>query len=102
MSFTTDCAVCSGEHRAEGDRWLSPEARLLADSPTGPEDVVYDGCGHRIVLPQDVAPDDPLPLILIGAGKTLILRNVRLVHAASLPACLQLAPGECRALDLHP
>ena len=83
----------AGEHKAEGDVWLSPEARLLADSATGPEDVVYDGCGHRIVLPQDVTVTDPLPLILVGMGKTLVLRNVRIVHAASLPACLQLAPG---------
>ena len=90
----------AGEHKAEGDLWLSPEARLLADAPTGSEDVVYDGCGHRIVLPREVGPDDPLPLILVGAGKTLLLRNVRVVHAASLPACLQLAPGTL-ALPSH-
>lgn len=86
--------IDAGEHRAEGDVWLSPESRLLADVSSSPEDLVYDGCGHRIVLPQDVAMDDPLPLLLVGVGKTLILRNVRIVHASSLPACLQLAPGE--------
>lgn len=37
--------------------------------------------------------DEPLPLILIGPGRTLRLRNVRLVNAASLAVCLQLAPG---------
>ena len=82
--------------------WLSPEARLLADASAGAEDVVYDGCGHRIVLPRDVGPDDPLPLIVVGAGKTLLLRNVRLVHASSLPACLQLAPGMCCAHHCPP
>ena len=38
--------------------------------------------------------DEPLPLILIGPGRTLRLRNLRLVNAASLAVCLQLAPGE--------
>ena len=37
--------------------------------------------------------DDPQPLILIGPGKQLRLRNVVVVHAASLPACLQLDNG---------
>ena len=32
--------------------WLSPESRLLADAPGSPEDLVYDGQGHRIILPQ--------------------------------------------------
>ena len=38
---------------------------------------------------------DPLPLILIGSGRTLQLRNVKVVYAASLAACLQLGAGEC-------
>ncbi len=77
---------------ADRDLWLSPEARLLADSP-GVEDFVYDGQGKRLVLPQDISVDEPLPLILIGPGKTLQLKNLKLVYAASLPACLQLGPG---------
>ena len=40
-----------------------------------------------------VPADEPLPLILVGQGRTLRLRNLRLVNAASLAACLQLAPG---------
>ena len=32
-------------------------------------------------------------MIVIGAGKQLVLRNVAIVHAESLPACLQLGPG---------
>ncbi len=78
--------------KADRDLWLSPEARLLADSP-GVENFVYDGQGKRLVLPQDISVDEPLPLILIGPGKTLQLKNLKLVYAASLPACLQLGPG---------
>ncbi len=54
---------------------------------------MYDGQGKRLVLPQDISVDEPLPLILIGPGKTLQLKNLKLVYAASLPACLQLGPG---------
>lgn len=80
-------------YKADRDLWLSPESRLLADSP-GTEDFVYDGQGRRLVLPQDISVEEPLPLILIGPGKTLQLKNVKLVYAASLPACLQLAAGK--------
>lgn len=79
--------------KADRDLWLSPESRLLADSP-GTEDFVYDGQGRRLVLPQDISVEEPLPLILLGPGKTLQLKNVKLVHAASLPACLQLGAGK--------
>jgi hypothetical protein len=46
------------------------------------------------------AADEPLPLILIGSGRTLRLRNVRVVNAASLAICLQLAPGQPAAAVL--
>lgn len=46
-----------------------------------------------IILPEKGHLDGPLPLILIGSGRTLRLRNVRLLNAASLALCLQLAPG---------
>ncbi|KAK9815130.1 hypothetical protein WJX73_008307 [Symbiochloris irregularis] len=85
--------LLTGDHKAEGDLWLCPEVRLLADSPSTPDNIVYDGCGHRMVLPPDVAPDDPVPLILVGPGRTLTLKNTRIVQASSLPACLQLGPG---------
>ena len=39
-------------------------------------------------------PEEGLPLILVGAGKTLQLRNVTVHGAASLPACLHLGAGE--------
>ena len=80
-------------YKADRDLWLSPESRLLADSP-GTENFVYDGQGRRLVLPQDISVEEPLPLILLGPGKTLQLKNVKLVHAASLPACLQLGAGK--------
>lgn len=85
--------IAGTPHKADKDLWLSPEARLLADVP-GVEDFVYDGQGKRLVLPQDISVEEPLPLILIGPGKTLQLKNLTLVHAASLPACLQLGAGK--------
>lgn len=54
----------------------------------------FDGHGHRLVLPPPSAVEQQVvPLILVGPGRTLRLRNVRVVHAASLPRCLQLGPG---------
>jgi vacuolar protein sorting-associated protein 13A/C len=40
-----------------------------------------------------VQPEEGLPLILVGAGKTLQLRTVTVLGAASLPACLHLGAG---------
>ena len=92
---------CAGTpHKADKDLWLSPEARLLADL-AGVEDFVYDGQGRRLVLPQDISVEEPLPLILIGPGKTLQLKNLILVHAASLPACLQLGAGNQHRLCIR-
>jgi len=48
------------------------------------------------VLPEGLGAGDALPLILVGEGKTLLLRNVRIVHAGSLAACLQLSAGARR------
>ena len=73
--------------------WLSPDTRLLVDAPGAPEDVVFDGQGHKLVLPKDLTVQDPVPVILVGPGRTLILKNVVLVHSQSLSACLQLAAG---------
>ena len=39
---------------ADADLWLSPRCRLLADAP-GAADFVYDGAGHRLVLPEGVS-----------------------------------------------
>ena len=38
---------------AEGDLFLSPQCRLLADAPAC-DDYIYDGAGHCIVLPEAI------------------------------------------------
>ncbi|KAK9834254.1 hypothetical protein WJX81_000411 [Elliptochloris bilobata] len=94
-----DLLLTGPVHKAESDLWLSPETRLLADAP-GCDSFEYDGAGHRLVLPEGLGPAEALPLILVGEGRTLLLRNVRIVHAASLAACLQLSAGA--QLVAHP
>ena len=81
-----------------GDLWLSPECRLLADCP-GHAHFVYDGKGHRVILPEGLDARTDLPLIVVGTGKTLVLQNVRVVFAASLAACVQLGAGEAPGLQ---
>ena len=78
----------------EGDLWLSPAVRIVADQP-GVTSFEYDGRGGRIMLPAKAQLNGPLPLILVGSGKTLILKNVTVVNSASLATCLQLMPGLC-------
>ncbi len=86
--------LCAGEeYRATKDLWLSPQSRLLADSPEA-SDYVYNGQGHRLILPEGLHEGEALPLILIGVGKSLQLKDVKLVHAACLPACIQLGSGK--------
>ncbi|KAK9858457.1 hypothetical protein WJX84_002370 [Apatococcus fuscideae] len=80
------------EHKAESDVWLSPECRLLADAPDV-EDFVYNGQGHRLLLPEGIQMADPIPLIVVGSGKTLILKNVKVIYASSMHACIELASG---------
>ena len=87
------------EHKAESDVWLSPECRLLADAP-GVEDFVYNGQGHRLLLPEGIQMADPIPLVVVGYGKTLILKNVKIIHAASMHACVDLASGDTNVSDL--
>ena len=82
------------EYKATKDLWLSPQSRLLADAPGG-TDFVYNGGGHRLILPEGLHEGEALPLIIIGVGKSLQLKDMKLVHAASLPACIQLGSGEC-------
>ena len=64
---------------AEGDLFLCPTVRLLADRP-GVSTFAYDGSGHRLVLPDRGHLDEPLPLLIVGAGATLRLRNVTIVN----------------------
>ena len=84
----------------KGDIFLSPLCRLLADTP-GPAERVMDGRGHKLVLPAGVDAQERLPLILVGAGNTLQLRNITIVHSSSLAACLHLAAGTYCATPGH-
>lgn len=74
------------------DLFLSPEVRLLADRP-GVDTFIFDGAGHRLILPSDIDPLDALPLILVGVGKTLHFKNLTMVPASSLSSILQLKAG---------
>ena len=86
---------CAGDLlTAQGDVFLSPLCRLLADTP-GPAERVLDGNGHKLVLPTGIDAQERLPLILVGAGTTLQLRNITIVHSSSLAACLHLGAGMC-------
>ena len=55
--------------------------------------IVVELQGHRIILPEGISVAEPLTLILIGSGKVLLLKNVTIVHAESLPACLEIGAG---------
>lgn len=79
-------------HLASSDLWLSPSVRLLADRPNVTA-MEYDGQGRKLVLPARSQLDELLPLIIVGPSRTLRLRNVTIINADSLPACVQLAAG---------
>lgn len=79
--------------KATGDVWLSPSVRLLADTPYSSNTFEYDGQGHRIILPVKDQLEELLPLIIIGNSKRLRLKNVTIINADSLAACLQLSAG---------
>lgn len=88
-----DILLTETPFKAQHDLYLSPEVRLLADSP-GVQKFVYDGDGHNLILPNGLDPRDSIPLILVGTNKTLHFRNVNIIHSASLSTVLQLKPGE--------
>ena len=90
---------CSDEIRlgdvpfvAKGDVYLSPQVRLLADAP-GIKTFIFDGAGFKLILPEGMSPLDAVPLILVGTDKTLIVRNLTVVHASSFSAVIQLKAG---------
>lgn len=90
--YSLDVLLAEKTYVAERDVFLSPACRLLADNLCG-DIFKYDGGGHRLVLPSRNSLGEVLPLIIIGAHKTLHLSNVQVVNTASLSACLQLGPG---------
>lgn len=73
--------------------WLSPEYRIIADAPHLQGEAVYDGAGHALVLPESVPAIEHVPLIVVGRGKTLRFKNVRIVNKQSLAGVLLLGPG---------
>lgn len=73
---------------------LSPERQLEVDGPHVSE-FVYDGNGNSLYLLAEeggpvVAGLPPAPLILIGNGKRLRFRNVRIQGGVHLDACVHL------------
>ncbi|GMH39652.1 hypothetical protein BSKO_07550 [Bryopsis sp. KO-2023] len=89
---TRDILLDEHPYVAETDMWVSPEVRILADRP-GVSKFVLDGGGHRLILPNGIAPHEMLPMILIGVGKSLQLKNITIVNAGSLGSIVQLGPG---------
>eukprot|EP00798_Chlamydomonas_sp_ICE-L_P025166 gene25166-10797_t len=79
-------------YQMDEDLWLSPEFRVLADAP-GTSHFLLDGCGCSLVLPPHIPSSEMLPLIMVGADKSLELRNVTILNSDSLASCLSLAPG---------
>eukprot|EP00955_Chlamydomonas_euryale_P021325 225575-Chlamydomonas_euryale.AAC.1 len=60
-----EVSLSATPHAARGDLWLSPEFRLLADTP-GVREFEYDGCGHRLVLPPGVPGPEATPLLVVS------------------------------------
>lgn len=54
---------------------------------------VLDGNGNRLVLPSDIGPQEMMPFILVGTGATLVLRNMTIINAGSLPSIVQIKAG---------
>lgn len=75
----------------EGDVWLSPSVRLLADSAPG--DYFLEGNGHSIILPSADDLNGDMSLIIVGAGSSLCIKNASIVNATSLGNCVKLGPG---------
>ncbi len=54
---------------------------------------MYDGQGHALALPRAVPATERVPLVVVGRGKTLRLKNVWVANAGSLAGVLALGPG---------
>lgn len=93
---TRDLILGKEVYNATSDIWISPEVRVLADLP-GQSEFVFNGNGHQLILPSNVGLHESLPLILVGAGATLTLTNIKIVNSSSLASIVQIQPGECFA-----
>jgi hypothetical protein len=94
----------AGATVAKRDTLLTPRRRMLADAPADGAELsyVFDGGGHALVLPP--APERRVggpsgAVVLVGPGRTLTLRNARLVRAERLEEAVQLAPGARLIMD---
>jgi len=90
--FSGDVSLQTQLTRSKEDLWLSPDCRLLADGEAA-DDYVLDGCGMRLVLPPGITQSEPLPLIIVGSGKSLRLCNFQVINPDSLAGALFLKPG---------
>ena len=97
--FRSQAIVLSAtEYRAGGDTYLSPLVQIFADSMEA-ETMVFDGNGHRLVLPEVGHKGDAVPYIIVGEHKTLVLRNVEVVPLAMLPRVVQLGAASNIVLE---
>ncbi len=62
---TREVQLRGGEtFHADGNLWLSPEFRILADSPHGSsQSFVYDGQGYDILLPICLPAYEPFGVV---------------------------------------
>ena len=78
------------EFSADADVELSPAVQLFADSADAGM-FTFNGNGNYLVLPK--SPKHKLPLIVVGSGKTLRLKNVSIVNSGSLPRVVDIKAG---------
>eukprot|EP00850_Spirogloea_muscicola_P018627 SM000173S02996 [mRNA] locus=s173:28246:52241:- [translate_table: standard] len=81
-------------NQQKGIEWLSPDRQLVADAPDV-DSYEYDGQGDTLQLLEH--SDGPVlssapssPLIVVGHGKTLRFRNIRILGGAHLWASVKL------------
>eukprot|EP01018_Ginkgo_biloba_P025446 Gb_15429 [translate_table: standard] len=83
-------------YRQEEDMvFLSPDRQLIADA-YHVEEFTYDGCGNTICLiePDDIRQNSCAgfqPLIIVGYGKKLHFKNVRIKNGFRLGECIYLS-----------
>ena len=78
------------EFSADADTELGPAVQLFADSADAGM-FTFNGNGNHLVLPK--SPKHKQPLIVVGSGKTLRLKNVSIVNAGSLPRVVDIKAG---------
>ncbi|QDZ20283.1 vacuolar protein sorting-associated protein [Chloropicon primus] len=77
------------EFEAGGDIYLSPVTRICAMGATS-DTFVFDGSGFSLVFPEEVAESRKVPLIFVGPGKTLLIRNTVIVNFSQMSNYVEL------------